>query len=225
MATIQIGGSAVTASSTKNDGGTIVNGGTPVSDSPITKNLNPNELFTGNDSGSKVVAKDGTGAATTNPDGIQVVKSGGAGLAYNVDPRAASGSNRNFIIRAAGDDASKVNNTTNANLNAAQNGVGDGPVKVIATRQHGSASDVAYDVLAVPSTQRVPGRTKGTGAGNASTFAAPDSGGNASLTDASITPTRAVPGELTYHFGGVAKPTTDEYKAKDSFEDATDTSS
>ena len=80
-------------------------------------------------------------------------------------------------------------------------------------------------MLAVPSTQRVPGRTKGSDAGSASTFAAPDTGGSASLTDASITPTRAVPGELTYHFGGVAKPTTDEYKAKDSFEDATDTSS
>ena len=42
---------------------------------------------------------------TTDPHGIQVVKSGGAGLAYNVDPRAASGSERNFIIRAAGDSA------------------------------------------------------------------------------------------------------------------------
>ena len=40
-----------------------------------------------------------------------------------------------------------------------------------------------------------------------------------------IFPTQAVPGELTYHFGGVAKPTTDEYKAKNAFEAADDTSS
>ncbi len=33
-----------------------------------------------------------------------------------------------------------------------------------------------------------------------------------------IFPTRALPGELTYHFGGLGKPTTDEYKAKDEYE-------
>lgn len=224
MPTIQIDGSSVTNSSTKNDGGTVVNGGNPASTSPMTKNLNPNDLLTGNDSGSKVVAKDGTGALTTNPDGIQAVKSGGAGLAYNVDPRAASGSNRNFIIRAAGDSASKVNNVANANLNAAQNGVGDGPKAVVATRQLG-ASGVEYNTLATPSTFRTPGFQKGGSAGSSSPFFAADTGGNASLTDASIVPTRAVPGELTYHFGGAAKPTTDEYKARDSYEDASDTSS
>ena len=64
--------------------------------------------------------------------------------------------------------------------------------------------------------KRVPGRTKGTGAGNASTFVNPDDGTAAVKTE--IKPTRGVSGELTYHFGGVAKPTTDDYKAKDAFE-------
>ena len=40
-----------------------------------------------------------------------------------------------------------------------------------------------------------------------------------------IFPSRAVPGELTYHFGGVNKATTDEYKSKEAYEDHTDTSS
>jgi len=222
MATVQAsdGSSAVTSTSTKNDGGAVVKGGNPASDSPITKNLNLNELKTGSDYGSKVLANDGTGAATTDPHGVQKVKSGGTGgLAYS----PARGE-RNFIIRAAGSEgAGKINNDASTFLTSpgAENahvGVrGVSPIHgVIATRLLGSASDVAYDVLAVPSTQRVPGRTKGTGAGNASTFVNPADGTAAVSTE--IFPTRAVPGELTYHFGGLAAPTTDEYKAKDSNE-------
>jgi hypothetical protein len=218
MPTVQVtdGSSAVTDSSTVNDGGTVINGGTPASTSPITNNKNPNDFGVElGEYGSQVIANDGTGASTTDPHGIQVVKSGGAGLAYNVDPRAASGSERNFIIRAAGDSAGKVNNVANSVLNTPQ-ADGYSADIVIDTRQLGSASDVAYDVLAVPSTERVPGRTKGTGAGNASTFVNPDDGTAAVKSE--IKPNRGVPGELTYHFGGIAKPTTDDYKAKDAFE-------
>lgn len=222
MPTVQVsdGSSAVTSSSTINDGGTVVKGGNPASDSPMTKNVNLNELKTGSDYGSKVVANDGTGAATTDPDGVQKAKSGGTGgLAYN----PARGE-RNFILRAAGTEAAgKINNDASDALNivGAENasvglrGVSD-TYGVIATRALGSASDVAYDILAVPSTQRVPGRTKGTGAGNASTFVNPADGTAAVATE--IFATRAVPGELTYHFGGLGKPTTDEYKAMDSNE-------
>lgn len=222
MATVQAsdGSSAVTSTSTKNDGGTVVKGGNPASDSPMTKNLNLNQLKTGSDYGSKVLANDGTGAATTDPHGVQKVKSGGTGgLAYS-----PGRGERNFIIRAAGSEgAGKINNDASTFLTSpgAENGHvgvrGVSPIHgVIATRLLGSASDVAYDVLAVPSTQRVPGRTKGTGAGNASTFVNPADGSAAVSTE--IFPTRAVPGELTYHFGGLGKATTDEYKAKDSNE-------
>ena len=224
MPTVQVsdGSSAVTSSSTINDGGTVVKGGNPASDSPMTKNVNLNELKTGSDYGSKVVANDGTGAATTDPDGVQKVKSGGTGgLAYFPDAQAGE---RNFLIRAAGTTgAGKINNDASNALNIAgaeNSSVGLlGAIKthgVIATRALGAASDVAYDVLAVPSTQRVPGRTKGTGAGNASTFVNPADGTAAVATE--IFATRAVPGELTYHFGGLGKPTTDEYKAMDSNE-------
>lgn len=206
-----------------NDGGTVVKGGNPASDSPMTKNLNLNELKTGSDYGSKVKAMDGTGASTTDPDGVQAAKSAGTGgLAYS----PARGE-RNFIIRAAGSEgAGKINNDASTLLtqSAAENAnVGLRSVSplhaVIADRKVGSAADVSYDILAVPSTERVPGFSKGTGAGNANTYENA-LGGDASF-DASgsgILPTRAVPGELTYHFGGLAKPTTDEYKARDSQE-------
>ena len=63
----------------------------------------------------------------------------------------------------------------------------------------------------------VPGRTKGTGAGSDSNFVQVDDGSTAATDDAA-SPTRGVPGELTYHFGGLGKATTDEYKARDSYE-------
>tara|TARA_Y100000004_G_C8943518_1_gene425206 strand:+ start:1037 stop:1738 length:702 start_codon:yes stop_codon:yes gene_type:complete len=226
------GSSAVTSTSTNNDGGTVINGGNPASDSPITNNRNMNQMgeVPGLDYGSKVVTNDGTGSATTDPAGAQAVKSGGTGgFAYTVDARAAEGSNRNFLIRGAGGtNAGKINNDTSTLLavpgsDTAVDGGRDSLHGVIATRQYGSAADVAYDVLAVPSTQRVPGRTKGSNAGNASTFVNPADG--TAAVSSEIFPKRDVPGELTYHFGGLAKPTTDEYKAKDSYEDETDTSS
>jgi hypothetical protein len=221
MSTVQVtdGSSAVTDSSTKNDGGAVVKGGNPASDSPITKNLNLNELDTMgtvNEYGSKVVSQDGT---TGDLAGVTTAKSAGTGgLAYNVDPRAGD---RNFIILQAGDSAGKINNDASTVLTIPNSEYGlEGEREtikpVINTRRHGADSDRAFDVLAVPSTAMVPGRTKGTGAGNASTFVNPADGTAAVSTE--IKPTRAVPGELTYHFGGLAKPSTDEYKAKDSNE-------
>ena len=65
------GSSAVTGSSTINNGGTVVKAGNVESDSPMTNNVNLNELKTGSDYGSKVVTKANTGAATTDPDGVQ----------------------------------------------------------------------------------------------------------------------------------------------------------
>ena len=93
----------------------------------------------------------------------------------------------------------------------------------ISDRLIGSKADEEFDITARPSTEIVPGRTKGSNAGNASTFVNPVDG--TAAVSSEIFPKRDVPGELTYHFGGLAKPTTDEYKAKDSYEDETDTSS
>lgn len=225
MATVQVtdGSSAVTKASTVNDGGAVVFGGNPAANSPITKNVNLNELNTGNDSGSKVVAQDGTAGDYA---GVATVKSGGSGgLAYNPDVRAGD---TNFLILQAGDNAAKINNDASTVLTIPNSEYGlEGEREtikpVIDTRVYGSGVDSSFDVLAVPSTAMVPGRTKGATAGDQSVFVNPADGTDA--VGSEIKPTRSVPGELTYHFGGIGKATTDEYKARDAFEDATDTSS
>ena len=209
----------------KIDGGTVVNAGTPASDSPITDVLNPNQLATGSEYGSQVVTNDGGDTpGFTDPAGVTTAKAAGTGgLAY-----FPTKEDRNFIIKGAGaTGAGKINNDASTLLTipgAQYDGVGvDGIHETVKTRRIGSASDVAFDVLAVPSSGVVPGRTKGSNAGDVQNFVM--ASGDVPASDDAATPTRAVPGELTYHFGGIGKPTTDEYKARDAFEDATDTSS
>ena len=80
----------------------------------------------------------------------------------------------------------------------------------------GTYSTASYNVLAYPSSGVVPGRVKGTGAGNLVQYVETD--GLSPAFDDAASPTRAVPGELTYHFGKLAGPYNDNYKAKDSFE-------
>lgn len=207
--------------STVNDGGTVLAAGTPSSDSPMTKVLNVNELATGSDYGSKVVANNGaeTPVGYKDPAGVTTAKSAGTGgLAYYPDARAGE---RNFILKAAGDSAAKINNDATTLLTvpgAEYDGVGRETIhKTVSTRRLGTYATASIDVLAVPSSGVVPGRTKGTGAGNASNFVQADDGSTAAGDDAA-SPTRAVPGELTYHFGGLGRATTDEYKARDSYE-------
>lgn len=210
--------------STVNDGGAVVNAGTPASDSPVTKTLNPNELATGSEYGSEVKANDGSGGEFTDPQGVTTANSSGTGgLAY-----FPTKEDRNFIIKGAGATAAgKINNDTSTVLTipgAEYASVRrDSIHQTAADRKIGSDSDRAFDVLAVPTSGVVPGRTKGSNAGDANTFVM--ASGDIPAKDDAATPTRAIPGELTYHFGGLGKATTDEYKAKDSYEDETDTSS
>lgn len=199
-----------------NDGGTVVAGGTLGSDSPMTKVLGVNELKTGSEYGSKVVANSATGNEFTDPQGVTTAKAGGTGgLAYFPDPLAGE---RNFIMRAAGDSASKINNDTDSVLNvpgAQYAGVGQGGIhKLLTTRRLGVTS---YNILAVPSSGVVPGRTKGAGAGNVVNYTSTTNGSSAGTDDAA-SPTRNVPGELTYHFGALGEPTTDEYQPRDTAE-------
>lgn len=206
--------------STVNNGGTVVAAGTLSSDSPMTKVINVNELSTGVEYGSKVVANDGPSTVGfTDPAGVTTAKSGGTGgLAYF--PNAQAGE-RNFLLKTAGDSASKINNDSTTLLTvpgAEYDGVGRDTIhKTVSTKRIGAYASTSYDVLAVPSSGTVPGFTKGANAGDASDFVQADDGSTAAVDDAA-SPTRAVPGELTYHFGGLGKPTTDEYKAKDSYE-------
>ena len=76
-------GGAYTAAGVKNDGGSVVKGGNVASDSPMTNSLGLNTLADdfGTSFGSKVIANDGTGAATTDRAGVAKAVSGGT-LAY-----------------------------------------------------------------------------------------------------------------------------------------------
>ena len=224
MSTVQVsdGSSAVTSSCTVNDGGTVVNGGNISADNPMTNNRSLVDLADGGtEYGSKVVAQAG-GAG--DYAGVQTAKSGGSGgLAFF--PNAQEGE-RNFLLRGVGtaDGNNKINNDASTILNVPGSefaSVGIRQVNtvhsVVDTRLLGSGIDTSFNVLAKPSTAMVPGRTKGTGAGSDSNFVQVSDGSTAATDDAASS-TRAVPGELTYHFGGLAAPTTDEYKARDSYE-------
>lgn len=214
--------------STVNDGGTVLGVGPSAIDSasPMTSGIGLNDAKTGSEYGSQVLANDGSGGEFTDPQGVTTAKSAGTGgLAYS----PARGE-RNFIIKAAGaEGAGKINNDSSTLLTipgAEYDSVGerDNIHASVADRRIGSDSDRAFDVLAVPTSGVVPGRTKGSNAGDANTFVQAGDGSTAATDDAA-SPTRAVPGELTYHFGGLGKATTDEYKARDAYEDETDTSS
>lgn len=206
----------VKGAGTKNNGGTIVNAGNVGSNSPVTSVIGLNQLSAANaDYGSKVVANDGTGGSTSDPWGVTKALSGGT-LAYF--PSAVA-DERNFIMKAAGDSASKINNISTSLLSvpgAEYDGVDRSSIhKLVSTRRLGSYADTSINILARPSTQVVPGRVKGTGAGNVNNFV--QMNGSTAAQDDAATPTRTVPGELTYMFGSI-KPLNATYKAKDSYE-------
>ena len=216
MATVQVSdGTSAVGTTAVNNGGTVVNGGNIASDNPMTVSKTLVEVADGGtDYGSKVVAQAG---GSGDYAGVQAADSGGTGgLAFF--PNAQEGE-RNFLLRGAGtaDGNNKVNNDASTVLAIpASNSDGVAPqTLIVSTRQLGE-DDASFNILARPSTAMVPGRTKGTDAGAASTFVNPADGTPAVKSE--VVPSRAVPGELTYHFGGLAGPTTDEYKAKDSYE-------
>ena len=216
-------GGAYSASTVKNDAGTIVKGGTPASDSPI-QNVKSEAQFAddrGEDFGSVVVLNSGTGGNTTDRVGVR--KATGTGtLGYIAGPTewvmyggnvttTLGGAANTQLVGGARDYSGQVNDDATA-----------AAALTISDRRVGTYSSQGFNVLAAPSTNINPNRSgsgtdgRGTGAGNESTYIDPVDG--ASTTVADIKDTRGVPGELTYHFGALAAPTTDEYKASDTLE-------
>lgn len=197
--------------STVNNGGTVVNAGNVSADSPVTKVIAVNELNTGSEYGSKVLVNTAVSDGVSDPAGVIKAKTSGT-FAYT----PAKG--ENFLLRAAGDtNAGKVNGSASSLLTV-PGGVSNVSIhKLVTTRQLGTYATASYNLLAVPSTAVVPGRTKGSGAGTLVEYVQADDGTTAAIDDAA-SPTRSVPGELTYHFGALGRPTTDEYKARDNYE-------
>lgn len=222
MPTVQVSdGSTVVGTTAVNNGGTVVKGGSvDLATSPFSVSKSLVDLADGNtDYGSKVVTNNGdTGA---DKAGAEAAKSGGTGgFAYS----PARGE-RNFLIRgvsAKDGGGGLINKDASAILQVPASEVGLRQVndinKTVSHTQHGAYSDASFNMLAKPSVAFNPGRTLGTGAGTSASFVQAGDGTSAATDDAatfdkSTSPT--IPGELTYHFGGLAAPTTDEYKARD----------
>jgi hypothetical protein len=162
--------------------------------------------------GSKIVENGGSGSLTTDRAGVAEARGDLLGtLAFNPSPTGTR--SETFIIQGF---TTKISNVANT---AIQGGtVGDGTYdNTHGTIKSGSGTFAAgsFNALATPSTNIRPTYTREDEdvVDTSYTFKNPADGTPAVATE--IFPTRAVPGELTYHFGGLAKPTTDEYKAKD----------
>jgi len=206
---------AISANAQKNNGGTIVQAGNvdtsgkvSVSSLQLTSiNASANKAY-----GSLVVADNAVGGGSSDPHGVKTAKSGTGGLAYF--PNRAAG-DTNFIIRGAGDNASKINNDSSTLLTIPGGATNVTINKRVTTRQLGTYATASYNILAVPNGNVVPGRTKGSGAGSSVAYVQAD--GITSAIDAAAAVSRAVPGNLTYMFGAV-KAVSVSYKAKNSFE-------
>jgi len=201
-------GGAYSAAGVKNDGGTVVKGGNVASDSPMTNSLGVDTLANdfGTSFGSKVVAQADTG----DKAGVAKAVSGGT-LAYQAGATE-------WVVKG-GNVSSTLGGVSNSILASPARDTGDlndfdtkAARTKISDRLIGSKADEAFNMFARPSTDIVPGRTKGSNAGTVSTMVNPADGTAAVATE--IAPSQAVPGELTYFFGELAVATTDEYKAK-----------
>jgi len=203
------------------DRGTVFgvgNGGRAVADDVLSSGLpvNINADNLGDRAmGSKVVTNDGTGAATTDRVGVAKAVSGGT-LAFAPDPADRTAADPQFVIMGVGTKIGGVANT----LLQTQGSIGDGRYDnmhgtIQASSGSFSNSAHSYDVTARPSTNITPNFTPEDGAQSV-TLVNPADGTAAVTTE--IFPSRSVPGELTYHFGGLGKPSTDEYKSKEVYE-------
>ena len=193
-----------TKANRKNNSGYIVNAGAVVD--TLVRGLSVASLAddTGKKFGSLVLAKSGTGANTTDRFGIQKALAGSSGtLAYNSLPTE-------WLMKGVG-VTKKMSGVDNSGIFFAAadwNGAEENYIHAInSSRQLGSGDLATFDFYANPNGTINPNFTKPGNAGAVTTYA----------TDHAATPTRALPGELTFRFGG-ALPSGTFYKAKDTRE-------
>lgn len=239
------GGGWVTASG-NNNGGTLIGAGDIDTDiGPVKNDLAITTIADKFDdvTGSKVVANDGTGAVTTDRAGVDKAVSGGT-LAFTPDKdgtRSEIFIMRGVTTKIGGQTSSDVRALNAGSSYAASAGItrasipsnyaegvaaGSSGVRLGVIVSNSGAfhnTNHTFNVLARPSTDITPAFVKDSD-GVASAFTQFNTDGTVAV-KSEIFPSRSVPGELTYHFGAAGGPTTDEYKAKDTFEDATDASS
>jgi hypothetical protein len=208
------GGGWVTGSGVNNGASVAQAGNADTTTGPITNSVTLISMADdfGESVGSKVVINTGyADDATKDNVGIDhAIASSGGTFAH-------SASATQWVIRGGGATTTLAGAayagfaTPGADYNGATK---DGIHQLVTTRRLGTQS---FNMYAVPSTQITPNFTKSGADGDAQNYVKADDGSTAATDDAA-TPSRSVPGELTYHYGGLAAPTTDEYKAKDVFE-------
>jgi hypothetical protein len=216
MATVAPSGDGNAPAVEVRDNGTIFNAGNVAAGGPITSVVTLRDAAKQTDAdisavGSKVVANDGTGAATTDRAGVKVGAAAGT-LAYNAGPTEwiMRGGN---VATTIGGVANTVLVSAGSDIAGAFTATRDGINQINSTRRLGTGS--TFDMFAVPSGHINAGFQVGAGAGNAQNFIDPSGvGGAMTAVDSAAAPTRGVPGELTYRFGA-PNPTQDDYKAKD----------
>ena len=193
----------------KNDGGTVIHGGSNAA-GVMTKNLSLADIADdfGESFGSKVVVNAGSGANTTDRAGVSQARAGQAGtIAYN--------STATQWVVQGGNVTTTLNNAANTKLiGGAADSEGMDATRSNVTsnnkRKRIGATDI--DVYKQPSNV-INGFVTRTGAGTDKNFVSPADGTTAA-SDNEANTTRAVPGELTYMFGG-KNPKQDQYKGKD----------
>lgn len=200
------------------DGGSVIKGGTPASDSPMTKSFTLAELADdqGQPYGSKVIAKEGSAApgdAFTDRVGISgavpVSMTGGVTqLGYQAGATE-------WVVQGG--------NVTRTLAGSAYTGLiggaaGPDPTRGATMQSSGTHTlgDVSVDILAPPASGYNSYVTK-TGDGVAVDYVRPSGAGDQASADSAANSSLAIPGELTYMFGGKL-PQTDNYKARDSAE-------
>ena len=212
------------SASGNNDGGTAIGiGNVDATVGPIKNDLAIATIADdfGAAIGSKVVANAGTGGSTTDRVGVAKAVSGGT-LAFQ--PATTGTRSEEWVIMGV---STKIGGVANSQLTSSRthnNGlIKQGVSDQIIASQSGTFShpSATFDMLAVPSTQITPGFTNADidvtdSASVTMTLVNPADG--AAAVAAEIYPSRTLPGELTYHFGSGGKPTTDSYKAKNTFE-------
>jgi hypothetical protein len=216
MSTVRPSGAGDEAVGTgeKRDGGSIIKGGNVASDSPVTKSMSLADIADdfGGVIGSKVLANDGTGAATTDRVGVRKALSGGT-LAYNAGSTkwVMQGGNVTSTLSGAANTALKSAAADSNGANATRDGIS----QTSSHRVVGSGITTSIDPLKAPSTTIKGYFTKGGDAGSSRNFIDPAvAGGATNSADSAANPTRAIPGELTYMFGG-KNPENKDYKSKE----------
>ena len=215
MATIAPSGAGDQPAVEKINGGTLLHAGNVAAGGPITKNVPLSEMADdqGQAFGSKVIAKEDGGIYS---DRVGVIKADGGAVTGGTTELGYKAGRDEWVVMGGNVTTTLAGSAYDGLVGGAAgpNPTRDFVAQLETTRDYGQ---VAVDVFAMPSSGWNGWVTK-TGGGAEVEFIDPAvAGGATASTDAAANTTMAVPGELTYMFGGKL-PKQDNYKAKDSAE-------